>query len=197
MWRNLLSALGSYASLAGLYYAVRPPGLPFSTIEEFLIVASIVLVVTHLAFETNAIIKSRPVLLKSEDDVKSYMSAQIKMGAGRTSILSRDLSWVDDDIEKILFELARHSNLTIFMESENAVSARLHSAGAEIFTYKTANFPITRFIITNEGRADARVALGARDRHGYLELHEYSVGDSVFHMCADIAELIRGRTRRA
>lgn len=72
---------------------------------------------------------------------------------------------------------------------------RLRAAGAEIHTCNTAHFPVTRFFITNEGRADARVALGVRNKHGFLELREYAVGDSEFHACADIAELIRLRAR--
>jgi hypothetical protein len=195
MWRNLLSALGSYASLAGLYYTVRPSGLPFTIVEEFLIVSSTILVAVHLAFEVSTMIKSWPRLFKSDADAKAYMNNWIKMG-GRTSILSRDLSWVDDGVEKILLELARHSNLTILMEKENAVATRLHTAGAEIFLYEGSHFPSTRFAITNEGRADARVALGAINKNGYLEVREYSVGNATFHMCADIVALIRGRRRR-
>lgn len=195
MWRNLLSALGSYASLAGLYYTLRPSYLPLTTVEELLVVTSVILIAVHLALEIVGILRSRPKLLKTDADMKAYMNDWIKM-AGRTSILSRDLSWVDIDMERILTELAVHSNLTIFMERENLVSMRLRSAGAEIFTYESATFPSARFAITNEGRSDARVALGAKNRNGHLEVREYAVGDAAFHMCADIVGLIRGRKRR-
>jgi hypothetical protein len=46
--------------------------------------------------------------LKTEKSIEKYMRAWVKL-AGRTSILARDMSWVEEEMENILNELASQS----------------------------------------------------------------------------------------
>jgi hypothetical protein len=187
---NLLTALGSYASLGGLYFTVRPKTLPYTTFEDFLILASLILISIHIGFEVYRLFKRAPINLKTERSIEVYMRRWVKL-AGRTSILARDMSWVEEEMENILNELASHNNLTIFMESENDLAVRLRGRGAEVLYYKRLKFlPFTRFAMTNEGRGDARVAIGFKG-HAGLGVHEYTTGHPVFHLCSDIIQLLR------
>jgi hypothetical protein len=191
---NLVSALGSYASLAGLYCTVRPSTLPYTTFEDFLILLSIILAVFHIVFEVFSILKDAPMRLKTEKSIEQYMRGWVKL-AGRTSILARDMSWVEEEMEIILNELASRNNLTIFMESQNSLAVRLKKRGAEVLYYEGLQFlPFTRFAMTNEGRGDARVALGFKGEAG-LGVHEYTIGHPVFHLCSDIINLLRVKNR--
>lgn len=192
MWRNLLSAIGSYASLGGLYYTVRPPGLALGVAEQFLLVLSLFLILAHLGIEVSAIWKARTQVLRTDADVKSFMRSRMSL-PGRTVLLSRDISWVDAEMEIMLGELAGRGNLSIFMEKENVLGARMRNAGADIHYYEHFRFlPATRFAITNEGRADARVVMGSKTAHG-LEIKEYTSGHPVFHLCCDVVSLLRTR----
>lgn len=199
MLRNLLSAIGSYASLAGLYYSIRPAST-LSTAEISLLVISAVLVVTHISFEISAFRRGRPKSLRNDADIKHYMEKFTqgwRDGGGRTSVLARDMSWVDDETAELLIKLARHRNLTLFMAEPNNFATRLNSQGAEIIFYRAPGFsPLTRFAITNEGRADAQVVIGFKNQKGHLEIQEYTHEHTIFYLCSDIIALLRATGRK-
>lgn len=196
--KNLLSAVGSYASLFGLYYSVRPSS-PFTTVEQFLLTVSIILVAIHVALDIAAYYKTLPKSLRSDADIKQYMERFTqgwKDGGGRTSILARDMSWVDDETEELLCKLARFQNLTLFMEGPNEFAAKLHSQGAEVIFYSNSGLtPATRFAVTNEGRADAQVVIGFKNSKGHLQIEEYRREHMIFHLCSDIVRLLRAANR--
>jgi len=200
MLRNLISAIGSYASLAGLYYSVRPAG-SLTVVEQFLLIASVVLAAAHIFFEIAAFRKTVPRALKSDAHIKEYMERFTQTwsdGGGRTSILARDMSWVDPETEELLIKLARHGNLTLFMEKPNEFASKLRSRGAEIIYYENSGLaPATRFAITNEGRIDAQVVIGLKNSKGHLEVREYTHEHTVFYLCSDIVKLLRAFNRNS
>ncbi|WP_316164743.1 MULTISPECIES: hypothetical protein [unclassified Bradyrhizobium] len=197
--RNLLSAVGSYASLVGLYYTVRPSG-SFTLLEQVLLLFSVSLAGIHLFFEIMAMRNSMPQTLRSDLDIKNYMERFTHThghSGGRTSILARDMSWVDPEMEQLLTELAQNRNLTLFMESPNFLSNKLRSQGADIIYYHEAGLaPSTRFAITNEGRADAQVSIGLKNKKGHLEVQEYSREHTIFYLCSDIVKALRAFKQR-
>jgi len=192
--RNVLFALGSYASLAGLYYTVRPSGLAYTLAEELLLISSVILALVHLGYEIVFITKNRPKRLDNDREVTAYMQSWVS-GNGRTSVLAGDMSWVHDTaIKHLLEDMAKNSNLTLFMSRETELSRHLQTQGAEVFYYGRYHLaPTTRFAITNEGRADARAVLGTRDSKGRLEVNEYVPGQPAFHLCSDVVTALRRR----
>ncbi|WP_163164045.1 hypothetical protein [Arthrobacter sp. Alg241-R88] len=97
--------------------------------------------------------------------VKVYMDQLLSKGEN-VAIFTRDMSWVDGDTEVLLTQKAKKNNLTVFMLKANDLSARLSTAGAEIYYYETitGDRPImSRFTLINLGRSQAELAIGHRD----------------------------------
>lgn len=191
---SLITAIGSYASLAGLWFTVRAPGThPW---EIILISSSAVLAIIHIGFVIYADWQMAPVILENDKDIQDYMRKWTRMD-GRTSVLSRDMSWARNDVKQILTELASRSNLTVFMQSKTSLAKRLKKDGAEVLFYGQRKFkPMTWFAFTNEGRSDARVAIGFKNSAGDLRVEEYEYGDPAFYLANDIVSLLRILNKR-
>ncbi|HEY1475432.1 MAG TPA: hypothetical protein VGF53_15260 [Pseudolabrys sp.] len=119
MWRNLISAIGSYASLVGLYLAIRPPQAPLSSPEDFLIACSLLFIAWHLYLEIRSLMVDRPKIYRDDNGTMQFMKAWISSG-GRATVLSRDMSWVNSEIEEIL------KNLLVNLTLQFSWSMRLH-----------------------------------------------------------------------
>lgn len=97
------------------------------------------------------------IICKSETDVNSKMRQLIKTD-GKVCVMSRDLSWVDPNIEKEMIE--KKSDLTIFAEKRNELTEKLASFGCNIFYYGNLSFePKTRFTIVRSNKGSAQVAI--------------------------------------
>lgn len=82
---------------------------------------------------------------------------------GRTVIFSRDLTWANDaGAKNALCAKAKNGELTVLVEAENAITAELKAAGAEIVSYGgLGHIPRSRFTIIGFKKDGARVAIGA------------------------------------
>jgi hypothetical protein len=84
------------------------------------------------------------------------------------------------------------------MEHETALSKRLIKAGAEVFYYGILDFlPETRFTIINDGRVDARVAIGFKNNNGHHEIREFHKGHPIFALTSDIVGALRKTAEHA
>lgn len=95
----------------------------------------------------------------SEDEIKEAMIKIIKT-QGRICIVSRDLSWVDDDVKEYIKN--KRGNILIFAEKETALTKELKLLGADIKYYKDKFEPKTRFTIIRYNRDNPQVAVANR-----------------------------------
>lgn len=100
--------------------------------------------------------------LENKKKIAKYLAEFMNKG-GRTAILSRDLSWVDGEVQSKMIEKSKRKELTIFMPRENEISRLLKEAGADIRYFGNAiHYPAnsiirSRFTIIQWGSNYARI----------------------------------------
>ena len=93
----------------------------------------------------------------SQSEVNSAMKDIIK-SQGKICIMSRDLSWVTDDIAHCLEE--KKDSILIFAQSQNATTQKLSQKGIKVKYYAHLGFePKTRFTIIRYNRTNPQVAI--------------------------------------
>lgn len=93
----------------------------------------------------------------SEEEIKATMKALIKT-QGKVCIVSRDLSWVDSEIEACIKD--KKSSITIFAQYETELTQRLEKGGAIIRYYGALKFePQMRFTVIGYNRPNPQVAI--------------------------------------
>lgn len=116
------------------------------------------------------------------DDIKRYLIKWMKSG-GRTAIVSRNLSWVDVEAKELLVKKAKSSDLSIYVPHQTELTEELASHGAVIHVHDKPTR--ARFTIINEGRGDARVAVGAGVDDDHV-IDEYSHNHPVLVLAEDL-----------
>lgn len=90
---------------------------------------------------------------------------------GKVCIMSRDLSWVDRDIEKCILE--KKNSIKFFVENEIALTKRLQANGVQVKYYGHLGFePKTRFTVIRYNRANPQVAI-ANTQNSIRKKHKY------------------------
>jgi hypothetical protein len=123
--------------------------------------------------------------------IREYMVKWISQG-GRTAIVSRNLTWVEDGpntpTRKLLIDRARAGDLAVYVPEDTSVASALKKDGATVTVFGNPATR-TRFTIINDGRADARVAIGA-DIDGKHVIREYGAGDPVLMLAQDLVAIL-------
>ena len=126
----------------------------------FTVVLFIIAVLIDLGFISYNVSKTDEVnelICQSDEEIKDAMKALIKM-QGKICIMSRDLSWVDCEIEAIL--ISKSQNILIFAEKETQLTKKLQSNGVEIRYYGYLGFePKTRFTVIRYNGNNPQVAI--------------------------------------
>lgn len=193
---QVLSILGSLASLVGLYFTIIPDNHKMSHWEFALIASFVLLSVLSGYVEYRRWMRTRPVVCKTKPEIRSYMYRWIK-DHGRTVIFTRDMSWVKDvEMHEMLRDKARSNELTLVLQKPITLSSELERCGAEVITYEDLNVvPTIRFTIVNEGRVDAKVAIAHPDEEAH-RIYEYKMGaHPIFHMAHDLVSMLRKNQR--
>lgn len=125
--------------------------------------------------------KSNEKICKSDKEIKDTMQALIKT-QGKICIVSRDLSWVDEDIEQSIIK--KGNNIRIFAEHEIELTKRLENSGVEMRYYGALGFnPISRFTVIRYNRDTRQVAIANtqnsihRNRHSFEHII-YETGEN-------------------
>lgn len=182
---TIITILGSFASLFSLIFMVRVPGQPFSPVHWILLSIGIICFMIAVVWEIRKYMKSHPLVMHNDSDIKKYMHKWISHG-GRVAIFSRDLSWVKEkEIKDLLFSKARQSELCICVPETIPLVDALKGAGAEVCTYPELGYiPSSRFTIINCDRADASVAVGGKKQDKHI-IREFALGEHPFFAVAN------------
>jgi len=126
--------------------------------------------------------------------IKSYLVDFIEK-AGRTVILSRDLSWVDASIQSRIEDKARKGDLIIFIPKENDISKKLLRHGADIRYFgELLNDPAdsiikSRFTIVQWDSNSARMTY-PKQYHSTHYNFEYVLNDPTMDVSLDLVRLL-------
>lgn len=92
----------------------------------------------------------------SEEKTRLYLKKWV-MSQGKVCVVSRDLSWVDDEIQ--LQMQRKGSSLTIYAQKETALTQTLQRNGVVVKYYHNKFEPTTRFTIIRYNRDDRQIAI--------------------------------------
>lgn len=163
---ELIGFIGSFASIVSLFFLE----------EKWCIAKSIMFVLLLMLFfiSTYSLFFRRDTLLcKTEEEINSFMKKWINTN-GVVKILSRDLTWVDKKILKILSKKGK--DLYLYVEKENDKTREILQENPEcnIFYYGNIGFvPKSRFTIIHANKDEKQIAIAIKEKAGYKKLeHE-------------------------
>ena len=188
--KNLFAYLGTVASITGLFFSLKNPDKQLNGWHWTLIILSIGLFILTMIFMIQDFYLNRPKLCKNEREIRDYMYRWISNG-GRVVIFTRDMSWVSDqEMIDMLNNKARRNELSICLPNKIPFVNDLEKEGASIIEYPNLNYtPRSRFTIINDGRNDAKVAVGKRVAENKHIIEEFSIGEHPYFNVAN--DLIR------
>ena len=84
------------------------------------------------------------------------------------------------------------------MQKETVLSNKLQEAGAEIFYYQELGIiPEARFSVINDGRIDARCAIGVKNELREQEVRVFYKGHPIFALTNDILSVLKRTAKKA
>lgn len=150
--KRVIMALGSVASIIGPCFSLN-----LSVVEKIIVILIGIGCFTYLLIDDILSQRNNEKICKSEKEIKETMQALIKT-QGKICIVSRDLSWVDFDIEQAIIK--KGENIRIYAEHQIALTKRLESNGVEMRYYGDLGFnPRSRFTIIRYNRETRQVAI--------------------------------------
>ena len=155
MIEMLKKAILSFCSFASIISLAFITGLPIWA--RILIVVFGVGCLAYLLWSDYASQRDKLFVCKSEEETQEYMKKWIK-NQGKVCVMSRDLSWVNTDIEEVM--KTKKGSLRIFAQQETELTKRLRASGVDVRFYGCYNFePKTRFTIIRYNRPDKQIAI--------------------------------------
>jgi hypothetical protein len=191
----ILRVIAFIGAIASLYGYLVPTSFPNSQIAAAAVGGFLFLL--YVGTEIYTFITNRDFIVRASDTAKiNREMKKIIVSPGRTSILSRDLSWAGAaDIRACLSEKASANELVIYLEKGTAISSELQKAGARVVEYGPLGFvPESRFTMMNIGKPHATIAIGfvRGDRH-VITRHRNG-HDASFHIADDLVRLLEAVT---
>jgi hypothetical protein len=186
---RILSGWGSFASIVGLIFTLQ---IDIPAWGYGLIALGIFLLGLQTFLEISEYRKSKPKFCRTAAKANRFLKDWIDR-PGRVLVFTRDMSWAEGDILTTLQNKAARRELTVFMQGTNAHARSLEDAGATVYFYGPLAFvPESRFTIINEGRMDAKVAIGISDTGGSYRIYRFQKGhDLLFNVASDLANLMQ------
>jgi hypothetical protein len=180
---RVVSNLSSLITMFVFLTAMPNPHAPWRIVLVTLVAAVVVVTITADARVT---MRSRAhVFDPNSPKIAAYMISWIKRG-GRTAVVSRNLSWVDDAAKEVLETKAKSGDLALYVPKTTDLTTELAGLGATVCAHD-GDACRSRFTIVNVGRGDARVAVGAT-ADGKHVITEHGPGDPVLVMAHDLLD---------
>jgi hypothetical protein len=149
--KPFIVSFATVASIIGLALTTSIPGWARAVIAVVGIICFIVLLADDVASK-----KVNERVCCSDAEIKSAMKDIIRT-QGKVCIMSRDLSWVDTEVEQCI--LTKKGSMLIFVEGPTELTKRLHKFGVRIMYYGHLHFePSSRFTVIKYPR-DPQVAI--------------------------------------
>lgn len=154
MARKIIGSLGTVASIISLVF-IQQIHIAIRAVVALLGIASAAILLWG-DIKSN---KENEKVCGSEEEIKAVMKSLVKT-QGKIHIMSRDLSWVDSEIEGCIKD--KKGNITLFVEHETELTKRLELYGANIKYYGALGFePKTRFTVIGYNRNNPQVAIAS------------------------------------
>lgn len=171
MIEMLKKAILSFCSFASIISLAFITGLPIWA--RILIVVFGVGCLAYLLWSDYASQRDKLFVCKSEEETQEYMKKWIK-NQGKVCVMSRDLSWVNTDIEEVM--KTKKGSLRIFAQQETELTKRLRASGVDVRFYGCYNFePKTRFTIIRYNRPDKQIAIANTVARGKKLAYEHTI----------------------
>lgn len=161
---ELVGAVGSAASILGLMFAVREPaglgltGWVLGGIGAVAIAASVITAIKSFSAAPREFAKGP----QQDAKIRTFMKRWIEAG-NKVAILSRDMSWADDDgIGDLLRRKARDQELILAVPKHTPRTIELEKLGAEtIILHAFPEGTKSRFTLINVGHGKESVAVAS------------------------------------
>lgn len=191
--KSLLNWLAAAASLAGLFFTLRPPAGALTPLQIAFLLA-VALVFGFAAFRDIRDERRRAAkTYESQAKIDDYMYAMLR-NSGRCEICSRDASWITNErIYALLEGKAKRGELTFLVHKSTPELEALAHLGAEVIVYGPLGFdPVTRFTVANSGnQASSYVAIGRRKPNEPHTIEELDSSHPTYSMALDLIRSIR------
>lgn len=149
---KVITAIGTFASIVSLGFIKE---LPLFGRIGIVIIGCICF--GYLIYDAISSSKTNEIVCHSDEEIASTMKELIKTH-GKICIMSRDLSWVDAEMEACIS--VRKDNVLIFAQKESDLTRRLIENGATVKYYGHLHFePKTRFTIIRYNSNNPQVAI--------------------------------------
>jgi hypothetical protein len=185
---RILSVLGSIASVWAFVIFFK---FPYS--EWIGVPIAAALVGVYLFMEIRGHLLTKDFRCKAQD-VKAINKEMVKIVGhpGKTTILSRDLSWASSaGIAELLKKKARAGELALHIHHATDLSAELAQDGAAVTYYEATGFiPQSRYTMLNTGQPHATIAIGFREGEHWIIRRHRNGHDASFHLASDLLNVI-------
>lgn len=152
MIKQIIIALCSAASIVGLAFVNNMPFL----LRLLIVVVGIICLVILIYDGYKQNLKNETVC-KSDEEIKAVMNRLIST-RGKICVVSRDLTWVDDEIKKVI--KSKRDSMLIFAQNASQLTEELKKAGVIVKYYGKLHFePKTRFTVVRYNRQNPQVAI--------------------------------------
>lgn len=150
--KRVITAAASGASIISLAFVNNMP-----LMGKIALVLTGIISVTFLIYSEAKADEVNERVCQNDDEIKAAMRELVK-SEGKVAIMSRDLSWVDTEMEACIS--MKKENMLICVEKETELTRRLVRAGVVVKCYGHVEFePISRFTIIRFNKKDHQVAI--------------------------------------
>jgi hypothetical protein len=188
--QRLVATVTAFGSLIALVLAFHQAGTPPSTVEVVAIVVFVVFTGFAVVGDVRDFRERRPHVFRSRGRANRYWWRRIH-AAGRVVLLTRDMTWADEPMVRLLTEKARRGEVTIVLPRPIPLTDELAAEGATVVVYPGLGFAVqSRFVTLNADQSDSTVLIG-RQRGVRDEVQEFGAGDyPVFFLTEDVRRLL-------
>lgn len=191
--KSLLNWLAAAASLAGLFFTLRPPTGDLTAVQISFLLAIVVVfgfaALRDIRDERRRAAKS----YATQAEIDEYMQSMLR-DSGRCEVCSRDASWITNArIYALLEGKAKRGELTFLVHKSTPPLERLVTLGAEVIVYGPLGFdPVTRFTVVNSGNhPSSYVAIGRKKPNEAHTIEELDSSHPTYSMALDLIRSIR------
>lgn len=151
MLKDSIFSIGTVASIISLA-AFDIPGW-----GKWAIVAVGLFCLAYLIYENLIGDRKHLKVCKSKEETREFMFKWIQT-EGKVCVMSRDLSWVDPDMENMMGR--KKDSLIVFVQKKTPLTDRLENRGVVIHDYGWLGFePQSRFTIIRCNRQERQIAI--------------------------------------